>query len=56
MKSEYQAERGIVPTSSSDERIVEADLLGEGEWILDTSSGKEKWKLFQKAAGFCTKT
>ncbi len=46
MKSEYQAERGIVPTSSSDERIVEADLLGEGEWILDTSSGKEKWKLF----------
>lgn len=33
MKSEFQAERGLVPASSSDERIVEADLFGEGEWV-----------------------
>ncbi len=33
MKSEFQAERGLVPTSSSDERIIEADLFAEGEWI-----------------------
>lgn len=33
MKSEFQAERGLVPASSSDERIIEADLFGEGEWV-----------------------
>ncbi len=43
MKSEFQAERGLVSASSSDERIVEADLFGEGEWIHGTSS---EWKLF----------
>ena len=42
MKSEYQAERGLVSASSSDERIVEADLFGEGEWIHGASG---KWEL-----------
>ncbi len=42
MKSEFQAERGFVPTSSSDERIIEADLFGEGEWIHKAS---DKWEL-----------
>lgn len=42
MKSEFQAERGLVPTSSSDERIVEADLFGEGEWIHKKSG---EWEL-----------
>ncbi len=42
MKSEYQAERGLVSAASSDERIVEADLFGEGEWIHETSG---EWKL-----------
>ena len=42
MKSEFQAERGLVPAASSDERIVEADLFGEGEWINETSG---EWKL-----------
>ncbi|HPS70379.1 MAG TPA: DUF87 domain-containing protein [Candidatus Cryosericum sp.] len=41
MKSELQAERGIALTSSSDERIVEADLFGEGEWTCDTSGNWE---------------
>jgi DNA helicase HerA-like ATPase len=32
MKSEFQAERGLPATASTDERIIEADLFGEGEW------------------------
>lgn len=31
MKSDYQLEKGV-PVASSDERIIEADLFGEGEW------------------------
>jgi hypothetical protein len=42
MKSEFQAERGLVPASSSDERIVEADLFGEGEWVHGASG---EWEL-----------
>lgn len=38
MKAEYQAERGITIQSSSDERIVEADLFGEGDWFVDSTS------------------
>lgn len=37
MKAEYQAERGVVPHAAPDERIVEADLFGEGEWISDAT-------------------
>ena len=32
MKSDYEAERGVLSSPSTDERIVEADLFGEGEW------------------------
>jgi len=35
MKAEYEAERGAVPRSAADERVVEADLFGEGEWTRD---------------------
>jgi DNA helicase HerA-like ATPase len=31
MKADYQLEKGI-PVSSSDERLIEAELFGEGEW------------------------
>ncbi|WP_454062954.1 ATP-binding protein [Candidatus Nitrospira salsa] len=37
MKTEYEAERGITPRAGTDERIVEADLFGEGEWTRDAS-------------------
>ncbi len=37
MKAEYEAERGAVPHAGPDERIVEADLFGEGEWTHDES-------------------
>ncbi len=42
MKAEYEAERGVVPHASSDERIIEADLFGEGEWAFSDSEG---WNL-----------
>ena len=32
MKAEYEVERGMLPSTSGDERIIEADLFGEGEW------------------------
>lgn len=37
MKAEYEAERGIVSQGSADERVVEADLFGEGEWSRDAA-------------------
>ncbi|NWG75699.1 MAG: ATP-binding protein, partial [Rubrivivax sp.] len=41
MKADYEAERGVVSRGPTDERIVEADLFGEGEWTLD-SEGNPK--------------
>lgn len=35
MKAEYEAERGVTPRAAADERVVEADLFGEGEWTRD---------------------
>lgn len=37
MKSEYESERGIASQTSADERVVEADLFGEGEWSYDAA-------------------
>lgn len=37
MKAEYEAERGLTIHASPDERIVEADLFGEGEWTRDAA-------------------
>jgi DNA helicase HerA-like ATPase len=37
MKAEYESERGIVSQASADERVVEADLFGEGEWSRDAA-------------------
>ena len=45
MKAEYEAERGIPSQTSGDERIVEADLFGEGEWVLDSTATPPKWAL-----------
>jgi len=41
MKAEYQAERGMAPRAAADERIVEADLFGEGEWISNETGASE---------------
>ena len=40
MKAEYEAERGIQIPTASDERVIEADLFGEGEWKFDTPDGQ----------------
>lgn len=45
MKAEYEAERGLTPHISPDERIVEADLFGEGEWSLGATATPSKWEL-----------
>lgn len=45
MKAEYELERGIATQAASDERIIEADLFGEGEWLSDTSVTPARWDL-----------
>ncbi|MDO9013680.1 MAG: DUF87 domain-containing protein, partial [Polynucleobacter sp.] len=45
MKAEYELERGIAPQAASDERVIEADLFGEGEWLSDTSVAPAHWEL-----------
>ena len=45
MKSEYEREKGITESSPSTARIIEADLFGEGEWILSGEAQSKKWSL-----------
>lgn len=45
MKAEYELERGIAPQASPDERVIEADLFGEGEWFQDTTATPARWEL-----------
>ncbi len=49
MKAEYEADRGAIPRAAPDERIVEADLFGEGEWTFD-ESGNAKLR-FERGVG-----
>ncbi|MFI5395205.1 MAG: ATP-binding protein [Candidatus Binatia bacterium] len=51
MKAEYEAERGLAPNASPDERIVEADLFGEGEWASD-AAGKPRLKFERGVATY----
>ena len=52
MKAEYEAERGVLTPSSNDERIVEADLFGEGEWRYDPASDQEILKFDRGVANY----
>jgi hypothetical protein len=45
MKSEYEREQGIPVPTSSTARVVEADLFGEGEWVLNAASDPQRWEL-----------
>ena len=47
MKAEYEAERGIQSPTATDERIIEADLFGEGEW-QSSMDGKEPTLKFER--------
>jgi DNA helicase HerA-like ATPase len=38
MKSEVEAERGVITSPSEDSRILEADLFGEGVWKISCDS------------------
>ena len=42
MKAEYETERGVTSLASTDERVVEANLFGEGEWKSDDSGGSPR--------------
>jgi len=46
MKSEYEREKGIVSPNVSTARIIEADLFGEGEWVLNAGVSPIKWMLY----------
>lgn len=46
LKAEYESERGLAPRAAADERIVEADLFGEGEWTR--SEGGEPALRFER--------
>lgn len=42
MKAEYERERGLEPGPASDgNRVIEADLFGEGEWRRGAGSGED---------------
>ena len=45
MKAEYELERGGAPQAANDERVIEADLFGEGEWIKNASLPASQWEL-----------
>ena len=46
MKAEYEREMGAVSINSEiDARVVEADLFGEGEWILNSQETLSPWQL-----------
>lgn len=45
MKVEYDKEMGRVISVTEDARIIEADLFGEAEWILDSSANPPAWML-----------
>lgn len=45
MKAEYELERGVPVSVTSDERVIEADLFGEGEWLQDAKVTPPVWEL-----------
>ena len=52
MKTEYEAEQGELAPRSSDERIIEADLFGEAEWISAPSNGEPTLKFDRGVATY----
>ena len=52
MKADYEAERGVSIPTTRDERVVEADLFGEGEWKFDSASGKAVLKFDRGVANY----
>jgi hypothetical protein len=44
MKSEYEQDIGIVTVTSSNARVIEVDLFGEGQWGINFEKS-DKWEL-----------
>lgn len=45
MKAEYDRELGLAASTKEDARIIEADLFGEAEWILNSALSPPAWTL-----------
>ena len=52
MKADYEAEHGVLTPASKDQRVVEADLFGEGEWKSDATSGEPTLKFDRGVATY----
>ena len=52
MKAEYESERGVSTPTSIDQRVVEADLFGEAEWMFDRKNDGFKLKFDRGVATF----
>ena len=52
MKADYEAERGVSVPIMTDERILEADLFGEGEWKIDATDRKPTLKFDRGVANY----
>ena len=52
MKADYEAERGVSTPTTRDERVIEADLFGEGEWKVDLTSGEAVLKFDRGVANY----
>ena len=52
MKAEYAAERGVLVPTSKDQRVVEADLFGEGEWTFGAASSEPTLKFDRGVATY----
>ena len=52
MKADYEAERGVSIPTARDERVIEADLFGEGEWKFDLADGKAVLKFDRGVANY----
>src|SRR5208282_4799907 len=45
MKAEYELEHGKATQATGDERVIEADMFGEGEWLQDATAAAPRWEL-----------
>ena len=45
MKADFENERGVSSTARDDERVIEADLFGEGEWSQHSDGDSSQWSL-----------
>ena len=52
MKADYEAAHGVSIPTAKDERVVEADLFGEGEWEFDSADSEVVLKFDRGVANY----